>query len=91
MKSDLHEIFSVLKDWSLELIKSVCGRAHARVHAQDMETCTQLGAKNKPSNFTLMKLDLYESWYDVQRGIKQAQKKCTRYVHACTCNMHKHA
>ena len=51
MKSDLHEIFSVLKDWSPELIKSVRARARARVHAQDVETCTQLWAKNKPSYF----------------------------------------
>ena len=52
MKSDLHEIFSVPKDWSLELIKSVRARAPARMHAQDVETCTQLWAKNKPSYFT---------------------------------------
>ena len=51
MKSDLHKIFSILKDWSPELIKSVCARAGARVHAQDVETCTQLWAKNKPSYF----------------------------------------
>ena len=51
MKSDLHEIFSILKEWSPELIKSVCARARARVHAQDVETCTQLWAKNKPSYF----------------------------------------
>ena len=51
MKSDLHEIFSMLKDWSPELIKSVRVRACAHVHAQDVDTCTQLWAKNKPSYF----------------------------------------
>ena len=51
MKSDLHEIFSILKDWSPELIKSVHVRARVHVHAQDVETCTQLWAKNKPSYF----------------------------------------
>ena len=42
MKSDLHEIFSVLEDWSPELIKSVCACACACMHAQDVEMCTQL-------------------------------------------------
>ena len=51
MKSDLHKIFSIPKDWSPELIKSVRAHAHARVHAQHVETCTQLWAKNKPSYF----------------------------------------
>ena len=48
MKSDLHEIFSVLQDWSPEWIHNVCAHARASVHAQHMETCTQLWAKNKP-------------------------------------------
>ena len=51
MKSDLHKIFIVLEDWSPELINNVRAYARARVHAQHMETCTQLWAKNKSSHF----------------------------------------
>ncbi len=74
MKSDLHKIFSLPKDWSPELIKSVRAHARARMHAQDLETCTQLWAKNKPSYFMYMKSDLYQTWYDVGVGIKKARK-----------------
>ncbi len=75
MKSALHKIFSILKDWSPELIDNVCVGAREQVHAQHVETCTQLLAKNKPSYFMYMKSDLYKTWYDVGGGIKEAPMK----------------
>ncbi len=47
MKSDLHETFSVLQDWSPELINNVCARAHASMHAEVM-------LKTKKYFFTLV-------------------------------------
>ena len=81
MKSDLHETFSVFHDWSPELINNVHVHARARVHAQQLEMCMQLGAKNKPSYFREMKSDLYETWDDVQGSIKQAP--CLGPICAC--------
>ena len=41
MKSDLHEIFSLLKDWSLELIKSVrTGRGNVHATLGKKQTLT---------------------------------------------------
>ena len=39
--SDMHKTVSVCQDWSPELNNNVCGHAHARMHAQCMETCMQ--------------------------------------------------
>ncbi len=94
MKSDLHEILSILQNWSPELIIIICARARARahMHAQQVEPCTQLWAKNKPSYFMWMKSDLYETWYDVRGDIKEAPKKIwDRYMHARTCIARKRA
>ncbi len=72
LKSDLHETFSILQDWSPELVNNVRARAHATAH--HVEMCMQLWAKNKPSYFMYMKSDLYETWYDVGVVIKKAPK-----------------
>ena len=86
MKSDLHEIFSILHNLYPELINNVRARAraHARVHAQDVETCTQLWAKNKPSYFRQMKSDLHETFSVLQDWSPELiNNVCARaHVHA---------
>ncbi len=44
MKSDLQKTFSVLQDWSPELINNV----RVRVHGQHVEMCMQLWEKTNP-------------------------------------------
>ncbi len=41
MKSDIHETFSVLQDWSPELFINVHESACVGMHAQHVELCTQ--------------------------------------------------
>ena len=64
MKSDIHETFSICQDWSPELINNVrgCVQAHARVHAQRVELCTQIWAVYNPSYFSQMKSDIHETF-----------------------------
>ena len=62
MKSDLHKTFSVCRDWSPVLINNVHGGAHACVHAQRVNTCTQLREVNKHSYLSQMKSDLHKTF-----------------------------
>ena len=75
MKSDLHETFSVSSHWSPKLINNVCGRAHARMHAQRVKTCTQLGQFDTPQFLSPINSDFHETWYDHEGGIKDAPNK----------------
>ena len=75
MKSDLHETFRIFSDWFFEFINKVSLCARARVHAQCVKMCTQLGQYDKPQFFSQMNSDFYKTWYDFQVGIKDAQKK----------------
>ena len=62
MKSDLHKTFSICQDWSTVLINNVHGGAHACVHAQRVNTCTQLREVNKPSYLSQIKSDLHKTF-----------------------------
>ena len=73
MKSDLPETFSVFQDWSPKLINNVPAFARARVHAQRVKMCMQLGHWDPPQFISQMNTDFDETWYDLLEGIKDAQ------------------
>ena len=68
MKSDIHETFSKYQDLSPELIYKVRWCARACVHAQRVNTYTQLGAVYKPSYLGQMKSDIHENFCKCQDG-----------------------
>ena len=83
MKSDLHKTFSIISGWSPKLVNNVCGCACARVHAQRVKTCTQLGQFDTPQFLCQMTSDFHKTWYDHERGIKNALNEIwEQYVHA---------
>ena len=76
-KSDLHKIFSVCQDGSPVLNNNVHGGAHVCMHAQGMNTCTQLRKVNKHSYLSQMKSDFHKTF-----------SLCLDWSHVLICNVH---
>jgi hypothetical protein len=91
IRSDLHETFSVCEDWFPKLIINVCWHACMCVHAQHVETCTQLRAVKKNFEFQLNEVG---SLWNLTRSSSRYQgytkkKKFNQYVHARMRNIYK--